>query len=51
MARTKAEILQAIREIETSEEYSERSDAGDDTLWYVIESLYEELEELEKEEG
>lgn len=51
MAQTKAEILQTIREIETSEEYSECSDGGDDRFWYMIESLYEELEELEKEEG
>ncbi len=45
---TRAEILEAIYQIETSEEYSKRSDAGDDTLWYQIEALYDELNEADE---
>ena len=44
---SKAEILKRIYEIETSEEYAQRSEAGDDTLFYQIEALYEELKEME----
>ena len=44
---TKTEILERIRQIETSDEYAERSEAGDDSLWYQIEALYDELEEIE----
>lgn len=29
---TRAEILERIHQIETSDEYAERSEAGDDTL-------------------
>ena len=41
---TKAEILKKIHDIETSEMYAEMQEVGDDTLWYQIEALYEELE-------
>lgn len=44
---TKAEILERIRQIETSDEYAERSEVGDDSLWYQIEALYDELEEID----
>lgn len=38
--------------IKHSEEYSERSDAGDDTLWYQIDAIWEDIyrytDELER---
>lgn len=46
---TRAEILERIHQIETSDEYAERSEAGDDTLWYQIEALYDELSASEEE--
>lgn len=46
---TRAEILERIYQIETSDEYAERSEAGDDTLWYQIEALYDELSASEEE--
>ena len=50
---TKEEAIQEIDnlrnriyEIEHSREYAERSEAGDDTLWYQIEAYYEEIDYL-----
>ena len=44
---TKAEILKKIHDIENSERYAEMSEAGDDTLWYQIEALWEDYEMAE----
>ena len=47
---TRSEILERIHEIEASSEYAERAEAGDDTLWYQIEALYEDLESASDDE-
>jgi hypothetical protein len=39
-------LYNRISEIEHSKEYAERSEAGDDTLWYQIEAYYEEIDYL-----
>ncbi len=39
-------IRNRISEIEHSREYAERDEVGDDTLWYQIEAMYEEIDYL-----
>jgi hypothetical protein len=44
-------LYNRIREIECSDEYTERSEAGDDTLVYQIEAIYDEISYLEQKYG
>lgn len=46
-----AELRADIFKIETSEEYSMRSDAGDDSMWYQIEAIFDEIEMIKTEYG
>lgn len=46
-----SELQAEIYRIEHSAEYARRSDAGDDSMWYCIESKLDEIEELENEYG
>lgn len=44
-------IRSRISEIEHSREYAERDEAGDDTFWYQIEAMYEEIDYLKTTYG
>ncbi len=44
-------LYNRIREIECSQEYSDRCDVGDDTLYYQIEAMYDEIAYLEDKYG
>lgn len=44
-----SELQAEIFRIEHSAEYARRSDAGDDSMWYQIESKLDEIEMLKNE--